>query len=146
MGGSVVDEGGEVVLEWMEQSVAEPTVIDTQPPVITSASANPAFLWPPGHAMIEMALDVTIEDDSYAAWYIADVESNQPELGTGDGDHAPDWWIDPDDPQSVWLRAERSGNDPTEIRLYTITLMAIDTAGNLSAPYELVVPVNHDQG
>jgi len=46
----------------------------------------------------------------------------------------------------VWLRSERSGNDPTGVRLYTITLMAIDMAGNLSEPYELVVPVDHDMG
>ncbi len=146
MGGSLLDAGGNVVLDWLEQSVAEPGVIDTEPPVITSATTTPANLWPPDHSMIEMALDVTVEDDSYAVWYVADVASNQPELGTGDGDYAPDWVLDPSDPQSVSLRSERSGNDPTGIRLYTITLRAIDTGGNLSEPYELVVPVDHDQG
>jgi hypothetical protein len=97
--------------------------------------------------MVEIALDVTVWDDIYAVWFVAGVESNQPELGTGDGDYAPDWVLDPDDPQSLWLRAERSGNESGTPRLYTITLMAIDTAGNLSTPpYELVIPVDHDSG
>lgn len=144
MGGSVLDEDGNVVLEWLEQSVAEPGVIDDEPPVIT---ATPAYLWPPDHELVEMALDVTVTDNSgYAVWFVVGVESNQPESGTGDGDHAPDWVLDPDDPQSVWLRAERSANHPEDVRIYTITLMAIDMAGNLSAPYYLEVRVDHDQG
>jgi hypothetical protein len=144
MGGSVPDEDGNIVLEWLEQSVAEPGVIDDDPPVIT---ATPGYLWPPDHSMVEMALDVTVTDNSgYAVWFVVGVESNQPELGTGDGDHAPDWVLDPEDPQSVWLRAERSANDAEEVRIYTITLMAIDMAGNLSAPYYLEVRVDHDQG
>jgi hypothetical protein len=53
---------------------------------------------------------------------------------------------DPADLQSVQLRSERSGNDPTETGLYTITLVAIDVAGNLSEPYEFVIPGDHDQG
>jgi len=146
MGGSLLDASGNVVLDWLEQSVAEPGVIDTEPPVITSATTTPANLWPPDHYFVDMALDVTVKDDTYAVWYVESVTSNQPELGTGDGDYAPDWVTDAADPQSVWLRSERSGNDPTGIRLYTITLMAIDTGGNLSEPYELVVPVDHDQG
>lgn len=145
MGGSVLDAGGNVVLDWLEQSVAEPGVIDTEPPVITSATATPANLWPPDHSMIEMALDVTVEDDSYAVWYVAGVTSNQPELGTGDGDYAPDWVTDANDPQAVWLRSERSGSHPEETRWYTITLEAIDTSGNISE-LEVYVPVSHDQG
>jgi hypothetical protein len=146
MGGSVVDDAGNVLLEWLEQSVAEPTPGDSEPPVITSATATPGYLWPPDHSVVQMALDVTVEDDSYAVWYVAGVASNQPQDGSGDGDAAPDWGTDPDDLQSVWLRAERSGNHPAVVREYTITLMAIDMAGNISAPYELIVPVDHDMG
>lgn len=146
MGGAVLDGNGNVLLDWLEQAVAEPTPIDDTPPEITSASATPDYLWPPDHSIVEMTLDVAVADASYAIWYIADVTSNQDESGTGDGDTAPDWGTDPNDPQYVWLRAERSGNDPTETRIYTITLVAIDVAGNVSDPYELVVPVDHDQG
>jgi hypothetical protein len=146
MGGSVVDEDGNVLLEWLEQPVAEPAVLDTEPPVITSVSATPAYLWPPDHTMTQIQLEVTVSDNSYAMWYVADVASNQPENGTGDGDYAPDWVVDPDNAQSLWLRAERSGSDPTAVRLYTVTLMAIDMAGNLSEPYQRVIPVDHDMG
>jgi len=146
MGGSVLDAGRNVVLDWLEQSVAEPGVIDTKPPKFIGAPTTPSNLWPPDHSMIEMALDVTLEDDSYAVWYVAGVASNQPVLGTGDGDYAPDWVTDTNDPQSLWLRSERSGNHPEETRWYTITLEAIDTGGNISEPFEVYVPVSHDQG
>jgi hypothetical protein len=146
MGGTVLNGTGQPLLDWIEQSVAEPTPIDTQPPVIVSASATPGYLWTPDHSMREIALEVTVSDNGYAVWYVAGVASNQPENGTGDGDYAPDWLIDPENPQLLWLRAERSGGDPTQTRIYTITLMAIDTAGNLSEPYQLEVPVSHDQG
>ena len=147
MGGSVLDENGNVLLDWLEQSVAEPTPIDAEPPEITGASATPEYLWPPDHSIVEMTLDVTVTDNSgYALWYVAEVASNQPDLGTGDGDTSPDWGTDPDDLQSVWLRSERSGNDPSGVREYTITLMAIDAAGNLSDPSVLVVRVDHDNG
>ena len=144
LGGSVVDSTGRNWLDWIEQSVAEHLPTDSVPPVITSATATPGFLWPPDHSMVQIALDVTVVDDGCATWYIAGVTSNQPVSGTGDGDTAPDWLLDPGNPQLLQLRAERSGNDPTVIRLYTITLRAVDTAGNLSDPYELVIPVNHD--
>ena len=73
MGGSIEDGAGNLVLEWLEQSVAEPGVIDNQPPVITAAVATPGNLWPPDHSMVDMTLDVTVDDDNYAIWYIADM-------------------------------------------------------------------------
>jgi hypothetical protein len=139
MQGSVVDADGNVYLNWIEQGEAEPSMIE-------AASATPDFLWSPNHTMWEITFDVTLRDNVDAVWYIAGVTSNQPESGTGDGDAAPDWWIDPDDPQVLWLRAERSGNDPTETRWYTVTLEAVDVGGNVSAPYNLFIPVAHDQG
>lgn len=147
MQGSVVDADGNVYLNWIEQGEAEPPVIDIERPVIT-ASAAPDLLWPPDHTMREIALNVTVTDldSTYTVWYIAGVTSNQPESGTGDGDTAPDWWVSPDDLQTLWLRSERSGNDPTETRWYTITLQAVDTGGNVSLPCQLFIAVDHDQG
>jgi len=145
--GHIYDDQGNLVLTWVEQATAETVVPDTEPPVITTATSAPPNLWPPEHTMVAMTLDVTVTDNSgWALWYIQDVGSNQPEDGTGDGDYSPDWINPEDDLQSVWLRAERSGNHPTEVREYTVTLRAIDMAGNVSDPYELIVPVAHDQG
>jgi hypothetical protein len=146
MGGSVMGTTGTNYLDWVEQGVAEPLTPDSQPPVISNVSATPAYLWSPDHTMRQITLDVTVTDDTFAVWYVASVASNQPENGGGDGDYAPDWWINPENPQEVWLRSERSGSDPTQTRWYTITLQAIDTGGNLSEPYGLVVPVDHDSG
>ena len=145
--GTVFDLDGNPVLDWVEQGVAEEWVPDTEPPVILSASITPGFLWPPNHEMIPMAVDVEFADpEDDAVWYIESVSSNQPEDGTGDGDDAPDSVLDPDDVQSLELRAERSGNDPTETRIYTVILKAIDMAGNESDPYDLPVRVEHDVG
>ncbi len=145
--GTVFD-GDTPVLYWVEQGVAEEWVPDTEPPVIISAISTPDELWPPDHEMILMTLDVTVADNSgWAFWYIESVSSNQPEDGLGDGDASPDVIFDPeDDLQALSLRRERSGNHPTETRIYTVTLKAIDMAGNESDPYELLVPVDHDQG
>ncbi len=146
LSGTVFDDDGHPVLDWVEQGVAEEWVPDTEPPVILSASITPGFLWPPDHEMIEMEVTATAQDNSgLAMWYIADVESNQPVDGTGDGDYSPDWINPEDDLQSLELRAERSGNHSEETRVYTVTLQAIDMAGNESAPYPVYVPVDHDQ-
>ena len=162
--GSVFDPvTGEKAVDWLEQATAE-TIEDTIPPEIT-ATISPGNLWPPNHEMVPMALNVTVTDNSgAAAWGVWNVSSNEPVEGTGDGDAAPDWWFgtdpypgqlapdvppdyDPPAPPLLWLRAERSGNDPTGMatRAYTVTLIAVDAAGN-QATTDLVVKVTHDEG
>jgi len=49
--------------------------------------------------------------------------------GTGDGDTSPDWEIV--DAHHVRLRAERSGAGSG--RIYTITITATDSRGNVSS-------------
>ena len=151
LSGTVFD-GDDPVLTWVEQGVAEAWVPDTVPPEI-AASIGPIPFWPPDHEMIQMILDVTVKDkidsddlnvySGSAAWYVHSVSSNQPELGTGDGDYAPDWILPEDDVQSLWLRRERAGNLDT--RVYTVTLKALDMAGN-ETTVDVDVRVEHDEG
>jgi hypothetical protein len=103
------------------------TVQDTTAPVVTSITANPGNLWPPDHKMVAVGIIVQTFDavDPAPVSHIVSVTSNQPINGTGDGDVAPDWVIT--GPLSLHLRAERaSGID----RVYTITVVTIDSSGN----------------
>jgi hypothetical protein len=83
-------------------------------------------------------------DDSCSPtfWGIIDVQSNEPVNGRGDGNRAPDWFIT--GAHTVKLRAERSGNGND--RNYSITLQAVDAAGNLSEPMIVSVCVPKSLG
>jgi hypothetical protein len=72
---------------------------------------------------------------------IVAVSSSEPESGQGNGDRAPDWVITGS--MSVDLRAERAGSGAG--RVYTISVMCSDEAGNSSSG-EVAVLVPHDQG
>jgi hypothetical protein len=63
-----------------------------------------------------------------ATCMIASVTSNEPVNGGGDGDTGTDWQIT--GPNTVALRAERSGNGSG--RVYTLTVRCTDPAGNAS--------------
>jgi hypothetical protein len=118
-------------------------VVDTTPPVIVSASADPNVLWPPNHKLVEVHISATVTDTcSSTTWKIIKVTSNEPVNGLGDGDTGPDWVITGD--HTVKLRAERSGKGKG--RIYTITIQATDTSGNLSQARDVTVTVPHDQG
>jgi HYR domain len=103
---------------------------DTTPPVVTSITASPNKLWPPNHQMVAVTVTVVATDDTdpNPVSQIVSVSSNQPINGTGDGDQAPDWEIT--GPLTLNLRSERSGNDPTAVRVYTITVITSDASGN----------------
>jgi hypothetical protein len=119
------------------------TVVDTTPPVITSASATPNTLWPPNHKMINVALSVTATDlCSSATCRIKNVTSNEPITGPGKGkgNKSPDWKTT--GPLSLQIRAERNGKGNG--RNYTIAVECVDTSGNI-ATTNLVVRVPHDQ-
>jgi hypothetical protein len=108
------------------------TVVDTTPPLISSASASPNILWPPDHQRVTVM----------ATWKIIGVRSNEPVNGPGDGHTAPDWQISGD--QTVSLRAERSGTGSG--RVYYIKIQAEDVSGNLSAPSTVTVTVPRSMG
>jgi len=114
------------------------TVLDTNPPVIVSASADPSNLWPPNHRMVDIRVNARVSDACGATtWKILRVTSSEPVNGTGDGDTAPDWIITGD--HTLKLRAERSGH--TRNRVYTITLQAQDASRNPSATKTICVTV-----
>lgn len=119
------------------------TVVDTTPPVIVSASADPNELWPPNHKMVNVVVHARVTDNcSATTWKIVSVRSNQSQNGRGDGNTEPDWVIAGD--HTLQLRAERAGGQGE--RVYSITLKATDAAGNVSAPKVVTVTVPHSQG
>lgn len=119
------------------------TVVDTNPPAITSATASPSVLWPPNHKMVKVKVSAQVADTcSATTWQITGVESSEAVDAPGSGNTAPDWQILSGN--TVNLRAERSGNGPG--RTYTITLQATDAAGNVSSNKTVVVTVPHDKG
>jgi hypothetical protein len=143
------DDGETPVLHWVEQAgVGGDMTPDDEPPVIDSAAIAPPFLYP-GETLTEMALDVQVSDNKPGAfWYIDSV--TPPEGG--------DYLIG-DDLQTLWLLGFYPGDlvgmidqgealppwmgDQPQLPFeYTITIYAMDAAGNRSVePWVLTVPV-----
>jgi hypothetical protein len=107
-------------------------VVDTQPPRILSATANPAVLWPPNHKMQRVLISIDARDacDPDAVCALTGIDSDESDRS---------WWNwkdQPDDarivgPRTVELRAERSGFG--DGRVYTVRFECTDkTAGNVS--------------
>jgi hypothetical protein len=116
------------------------TMRDTTPPVIGTATAVPARLWPPDHKMVQVTVNASVTDACEAAlWRIAGVRSNEPVNGPGSGNTAPDWVITGD--HTVNLRAERAGTGHG--RTYWISIQATDASGNVSPPTVVSVIVRH---
>lgn len=118
-------------------------VVDTQPPRILSATANPAVLWPPNHKVqrVQISIDARDACDPDAACVLTGIESNESDRS---------WWNwndRPGDarivgPRTVELRAERSGFGGG--RVYTVRFECADTtAGNVSHG-SVQVEVPHD--
>ena len=119
-------------------------IIDTIPPVIVSASVTPDVLWPPNHKFVPVTVSITATDScsSTVITKIASITSNESVNAKGSGHTSPDFEITGD--LTASLRSERSGKDKGG-RIYTITVEAIDEAGNTSET-NLLVTVPHDQG
>ena len=117
-------------------------VIDTLPPVFTSASVSTNLLWPPNHKLIPVQVTATATDICGAVTTkIKSITSNQSPNAKGSGHTSNDWKITGD--LTAELRAERTGKDKGG-RIYTITVEATDEAGN-TAHTNLLVTVPHDQ-
>ena len=114
---------------------------DTTPPQI-AATANPATLWPPNGKLVPVTVSGTMTDDSgvdasKASFSVVDSYGAVQPAGAvsvaADGTFS----------FTVQLEARRSGTD-RDGRIYTVTVQAADTAGNVgTVDVQVVVP--HDQ-
>ena len=114
---------------------------DTVAPTISRVTADPSRLWPPNHKWWTVRVSYTTADNCSAVTSSLSVTSDEPVDGLGDGHTSPDWEVV--DSHTVRLRAERSGTGNG--RVYTITVRAVDVAGNV-ATRKTKVRVAHDQG
>ena len=118
-------------------------VVDTIPPVITRASVTPSVIWPPNHKMIPVAVSAAVTDVcSATTWKIISITSSEAANAIGSGNTEVDYVIT--GAHTAKVRSERSGK--TGPRLYTITIEAIDAAGNKSQSANVIVTVPHSKG
>jgi hypothetical protein len=115
------------------------TVVDKEPPSVSSFSLTAPPLWPPNHQMVDVTANYGLSDNCDPGSCVLSVTSNEPENGLGDGDTDHDWEIV--DARHLRVRAERSGNGNG--RVYTVTLTCTDAAGNQTVRIgTLTVPHN----
>jgi hypothetical protein len=119
--------------------------LDKSAPTITCRVA-PTVIWPPNHNLVPVTAVVTVSDGGSgpAGFTLTSVTSNEPDNGLGDGDQQNDiqgFAIGAADTEGR-LRAERSGRGSG--RVYTLTYVGRDTAGN-SSTCEAGVIVPHDR-
>lgn len=122
------------------------SVVDSTPPQVT-ASTSPSCLFPPNHKYALFTLgdgiSISAKDscDPAPQTQIVSVTSNQPPLGGGSGNTAPDFKFGN---SAFCIRAERNGTGQTP-REYTVTLEVKDHAGN-KTNQKIIIAVPHDQG
>jgi len=95
------------------------TVTDDSAPVISGLSADHRFLWPPNNHLETVTIDYVAADNCGAVSTELMVSSSDPSPS------ANDWQVV--DEHHVRLRAEADGRRD---RVYSITVVATDTAGN----------------
>ena len=98
-------------------------------------------LWPPDHRSVQVSASISVNDacDSNPIVSLVSLTSNEPDDGVADGDTVNDIQII--DPYTFMLRAERSALGAG--RIYTVTYIATDSAGNSSAAVSVTVTVPH---
>jgi hypothetical protein len=116
--------------------------MDKTPPAVTG-SVSQRCLWPPNHELVEITLTMTVADlDPNPAVDLSVASSEDDDAaGGGDGHTTGDTQVV--DMDTVMMRAERDGKGSG--RLYTITYLVADVAGN-STTYTSHVFVPHDMG
>jgi hypothetical protein len=117
---------------------------DTTPPVLTMESPSPETLWPANHRAVEVSVSGSaVDEGSGVAQAWLEVDDEYDEL---DGTHDITGDLDADGNFEITLElmAWRRGND-RDGRQYTISLYAVDNAGNQAGPESVAVMVPHDQ-
>lgn len=114
---------------------------DTTAPVVSAVEASPNVLWPPNNKLVPVLVQATATDNTGVVAVDLTIADEYGELNqtvamqsSGDGAYAA----------VVRLRAARDGKDK-DGRVYTLTVRAIDAAGNVSAAVSTTVVVPHDQ-
>lgn len=126
------------------------TVGGTTPPTL-QVMLSPNVLWPPNHKLIPITATLAVSDscDANPAVALVSITSNEPDNGWGHRHHDDDIEAIGGGPipfgtdvRSFLLRAERSGKGGE--RVYTVTYMAKDAAGNTASASAEVI-VRHDR-
>lgn len=111
------------------------------PLAISRVTASPNRLWPPNHKFV--TVNVSVQASSTCGGVscsIANIQSDEPVNGLGDGNTEPDWQVT--GALRARLRAERSGTG--DGRVYTLNVRCADAAGHTAAS-STTVSVPHDQ-
>lgn len=112
-----------------------------RPPECGAAQADPALLWPPNHELANIAiLGVSDPDGDAVTLTIEGITQDEPVLGTGSGDTAPD--AEGVGTAAARVRAERSGDG--DGRVYSLQFRASDGRGG-SCGGSVSVRVPHNQ-
>lgn len=119
----------------------EGCTLDSTPPVL-SVSVTPSVLTPVNHKLVQIAPSISVSDDQDPSptVHLDSITSSEGDNVRGDGNTTDDIQIING---AIFLRAERNGTG--EGRIYTLTWIARDAAGNTS-PASATVTVPHDQG
>jgi len=94
------------------------------PPVV-SCSVETDLLWPPNHKLVDVGLQVSVQHEAETTLTV-EVFSDEDDLESGSGNHAPDAVHGP--AETLSLRAERSGQG--DGRVYLVVARAADAFGN----------------
>jgi hypothetical protein len=136
-----VDDG---VVEVTAEITVE--VIAAEVPTLAPASSL-GILWPPNGELTEVTIQANAQDNSGGPVTLSvEVTSNEPVSGPGAGNTEPDWLVVDVNSGTglitLELRGERLGQGGD--RVYTVTITAVDAAGNTSMA-TVTVAVAHDQ-
>lgn len=142
--GSMFPLGTMVVRAWATDATGETAtgtftvrVRDSQPPVIRHLSVSPRILWPPDRRLVIVRISARATDSIDPAPSVRFVKVASNEAGVRDD------WLAIDD-LTLGLRAERAA--AMTPRIYTITVEARDSAGNVERRNVLVTVPSESHG